>query len=47
MIINDNRELLPITFKKYLLKLKILNYLRNEGIITEEIYNLSIVQIQK
>ena len=46
MIISDNREKISLNFKKYLLKLKILNYLHKEGLITDEIYNLSIVQIK-
>ncbi len=41
-----NTDLIDLKFKKYLMKLNILSYLLRQNLITEEVYEKSIVQIK-
>lgn len=43
---NDN-NLIDLNFRKYLMKINVLSYLYRKKIITEEIYEKSIVQIKE
>jgi hypothetical protein len=38
---------IDLKFVKYLMNLKVLNYLKENNLINEEIYKKSIVQIEK
>ncbi len=44
---SNNINLIDLSFKKFLMKLNVLNYLFKENIISEDVYKKSIVQINK